>query len=166
MPSKNKERRKPLPTRKEVARGKRGQSGGHKAHPREATVQNATKERVSGVLRKYGTTTDVRQIPTCDLTPEVLPKNRAEWQTIVRFANSFDGYDYWGDRRKCGEIGNTLRKHYFERGTQHFSMEKLRTALFFEARRYHHFGSAPDKQSMGYIRTIVSEIRRRLPASA
>ncbi len=108
----------------------------------------------------------MRQIPTSGLTLKVLPKNRAEWQTIVRFAYSFDGYDYWGDREKCGEIGNTLRKHYFERRTLDFSVEKLRTALFFEARRYHHFGSAPDKQSMGYIRTIVSEIRKRLPASA
>ncbi|MGO8749182.1 MAG: hypothetical protein ACLQNE_24755 [Thermoguttaceae bacterium] len=155
-----------MPTRKEVVRGKRGQSGGHKAHQRGGPVQNSTKERVSGVLRKYGTTTDVRQIPTSGLTLKVLPKNRAEWQTIVRFAYSFDGYDYWGDREKCGEIGNTLRKHYFERRTLDFSVEKLRTALFFEARRYHHFGSAPDKQSMGYIRTIVSEIRKRLPASA
>jgi hypothetical protein len=34
-------------------------------------------------------------------------------------------------------------------------------ALFFEQRRFRHFGWAPDRQAMKYIRALVAELERR-----
>ena len=60
-----------------------------------------------------------------DLKLMDIPSADAEMHVIFEFAQSFDGYDYWGAER-CGEIANERRI-----GT----LTELRTCLFFEHRR-------------------------------
>ena len=37
-----------------------------------------------------------KHIPNGDLRLEKLPGKDADWETIQRFALTFDGYSYWG----------------------------------------------------------------------
>ena len=91
-------------------------------------------------------------IPNRELRAEKLPPADADWDAIQRFALTFDGYKRWGDAEKCGEIANARR---------HSTMTELRTCLFFEQRRWRHFGAEPDEASMAYIREVLEQIRAR-----
>jgi hypothetical protein len=84
-----------------------------------------------------------------------IPGAEADWPAISRFALTFDGYCAWGSFEKCAEIANAQR---------HYSLTDLRTCLFFEQRRYHHFGEAPDEKAMAYLREVLDKIRSRVAA--
>lgn len=83
-----------------------------------------------------------------------IPFEDAEMDVIFEFAQSFDGYDYWGAER-CGEIANERRN-----GT----LIELRTCLFFEQRRYRHMAESPSAEDTNYIRILVSEVRKIVKA--
>jgi hypothetical protein len=40
-------------------------------------------------------------------------------------------------------------------------MTELRTCLFYEQRRWRHFGEVPDEAAMSYIREVLEQIRVR-----
>ena len=126
-----------------------------------SSSSQASTKRACGVLQEHGSTTGDKQIPTSDLTPDLLPEDRAPWPAILRFAYSFDGYDYWAGLEKCGKIGNAVRERYGDTGDFQSSIDILRTALFFEARRFH--DDVLDQESLEYIWAVISEIRRLLP---
>ena len=44
------------------------------------------------------------------------------------------------------------------------ALADLRACLFFEQRRWHHFGDTPDEESMTYIWALVEAIRNRVLA--
>ncbi len=94
-------------------------------------------------------------ISNADLRLEDLPAPTAEWQEINAFALTFNGYTHWGSFEKCAEVANTRRQN---------SLTDLRTCLFFEQRRWHHFGDEPDEDSMRYIRSLVQAIHDKLLA--
>jgi hypothetical protein len=91
----------------------------------------------------------VREISNRELTPADIPPPDAIWWTIEEFALSFNGYKRWGSFEKCADIANARR---------HGSIDDLRTCLFFEHRRWHHFGCHPDEKAMSYIRGVVEKI--------
>jgi hypothetical protein len=82
-----------------------------------------------------------------------IPSADAEWVEIVRFAHTFNGDKYWGSRERCSEIANARQMD---------TLEDLRTCLFFEQRRWNHFGEAPDANAMRYIRSLISQIRAKV----
>ena len=84
-----------------------------------------------------------------------LPDRLAGWDEIQSFALMFDGYTVHGSFEKCAAIANERRKE---------TLSDLRTCLFFEQRRWRHFGDHPDAAAMAYIRSILEEIRTRLSA--
>ena len=96
----------------------------------------------------------MRTISNKDLIREDVPSPSADWGTIERFALTFDGYKEWGSFEKCAEVANNR---------SHSDLTELRTCLFFEQRRWRHFGQEPDKQTMKYIRYVVKRIREGLP---
>jgi hypothetical protein len=89
------------------------------------------------------------------LTIEDLPGPLADWSTIGAFALTFDAYAVLGSFEACAEIANARNSE---------TLTDLRTCLFFEQRRWRHFGEAPDPSSMEYIRGIVEKIRIKLGA--
>lgn len=89
-------------------------------------------------------------IPNELLTLARVPLPSAPWEEIEIFALTFNGYGENGSNEKCAEIANQRI---------HNSLSDLRTCLFFEQRRWHHFGEAPDDEAMAYIRDVVSKIR-------
>jgi hypothetical protein len=104
------------------------------------------------------------EIADPDLTEETIPSPDAEWGPIQRFALAFDGYNFWGSFDKCAEIANHWAQVFAERQGLADSLSELSTCLFFEQRRWHHFGYAPDDRAMIYIRALVEEIRRKVRA--
>jgi hypothetical protein len=85
-----------------------------------------------------------------DLSLLSIPNPDASWAEMGEFALTFDGYKVWGSFEKCAEIANSRR---------HESLTDLRTCLFFEQRRWRHFGENPVEETMVYIRSLVEEIR-------
>jgi len=99
----------------------------------------------------------MRKIVNKDLTLSNIPNPDASWDEIGEFALTFDGYNVWGSFDKCAEIANA-RKHE--------SLTDLRTCLFFEQRRWRHFGENPDEETMIYIRGMVEKIRSMVATGA
>lgn len=86
------------------------------------------------------------------LTLSDIPSTAASWPDIARFALTFNGYEVW-EFEVCAEIANARR---------HNSLTDLRTCLFFEQRRWRHFGEDPEGEDMAYIREVVEKIRGRV----
>ena len=93
-----------------------------------------------------------KYIPNRELLADKLPSADADWHEIQRFALTFDGYKRWGSAERCGEIAEARR---------HSTMTELRTCLFYEQRRWRHYGEVPDEPAMRYIREVLEQIRAR-----
>lgn len=104
------------------------------------------------------------EIANADLREEHIPAPDADWGMINEFALSFDGYAHWGTFEKCAEIGNLGKEEYDDQGALPASLTELRTCLFFEQRRFHHFGNSPEGQDLKYIRALVVAIRDKVLA--
>jgi hypothetical protein len=89
------------------------------------------------------------------LTIEDLPGPQADWSTISAFALTFDAYVVLGSFEACAEIANARNSE---------TLTDLRTCLFFEQRRWRHFGEEPDSSSLEYIHGIVEKTRIKLGA--
>ena len=87
------------------------------------------------------------------LTAESIPSPTAQLDALSEFALSFDGYEYWGSFEKCADIVGARR---------HSTLTELRTCLFFEQRRWHHFGEPPDDEGLEYIRELIEKIRTKV----
>ena len=99
------------------------------------------------------------EIANANLMERDIPAPEAEWGTISTFALSFDGYSHWGSFDQCADVGNRWAKAYAERQALPESLADLRTCLFFEQRRWRHYGWEPDEQAMRYIRALVEATR-------
>jgi hypothetical protein len=82
-----------------------------------------------------------------------IPPPDADWDSIQRFALTFNGYKHWGSFERCAEIAEQRRSE---------TLTDLRTCLFFQQRRWRHLGCEPYGEEMRYIRGVLEEIRRRV----
>ncbi len=64
----------------------------------------------------------------------------SDWDTIGEFAQTFNGYGYWGSFERCAEVALARPSA---------TLTELRTCLFFAQRTWHHFGDYP----VGKLRT-------------
>jgi hypothetical protein len=76
---------------------------------------------------------------------------------IAEFALTFDGYQALGDR--TGDLANGAKHEWSENRALPDDLVELRSCLFFEQRRYRHFGWDPEEDAMGYIRALIEAIR-------
>ena len=91
------------------------------------------------------------EILSKDLHAANLPSDDASLGELIDFAHSFNGYARWGSHERCAEIANSK---------DHSSIDSLRTCLFFEARRWRHFGTDPDPEAENYWRSLIAKIRQ------
>jgi hypothetical protein len=101
-------------------------------------------------------------VPNSDLHQRDLPPPGADWEEIVRFAHKFDGYEHWEADWGCAVVANIALGMQSE--LPQLSLNELRSCLFFEARRYHHFGWDPEPVILDYIRDLVERIRTKVDA--
>lgn len=95
------------------------------------------------------------RIPTAALTVAMIPAEDAPWQHIAAFALAFDGYEYAGSFERCADIAN---------GPIPGDVDGLRAALFFEQRRWRHFGEEPDPGALAHIHALLARLRLHLGA--
>jgi len=98
---------------------------------------------------------NVEDIDNDKLTPADIPLLHAEWECISKFALTFNGYERHGSLEACADIANAQCNS---------TLTELRTCLFFDQRRWHHFGENPNNETMLYIRDIVERIRTKVVA--
>ncbi len=79
----------------------------------------------------------------------MIPPESAEYESIAEFALTFDGYDL----PNCADLANSRSAK---------TLTELRAVLFFEQRRYRHFGYHPTGEDLEYIRSIVFKIREKI----
>ncbi len=97
----------------------------------------------------------MRLIPDHDLRADLIPTVRSPWGQISRFGHSFDGYAAFGD--DCARLANE--------GTPD-SLRELRAVLFFELRRWRHFGYEPDAEAMKKFDWLLESIRNKVTERA
>jgi hypothetical protein len=90
-----------------------------------------------------------------DIRLEDVPLRGSSWHEIEPFALTFEGYEFHGSFEACAEIANARR---------HSNLTDLRTCLYFEQRRYRHFGEPPIGDELEYIYEILDAIRARVQA--
>jgi hypothetical protein len=97
---------------------------------------------------------DFKQIPNTHLDIDRIPSASARWESISRFALTFDGYAAFNTAEKpggCGDLANSR---------QASTLSELRASLFFEQRRWRHFGESPEGLDLIYVRSLLWRIRQ------
>ena len=101
-------------------------------------------------------------IPDQDLMlADVPPAGSSDWSAISGFALTYDGYGLSGFEA-CAKVANDASKDYVLTGQLPTTLSALRTCLFFEQRRWHHFGRSPDESAMRYVRALLEAVRAQL----
>lgn len=106
----------------------------------------------------------MNKIPNSQLFENDVPSSRAAWSKILPFAQTFDGYEYWGNFEKCQQIAKQGIALFRSDQQLSQSLTDLRTCLFYEARRWNHLEKNPNKRGMEYIRALIEAIRVRVLA--
>lgn len=87
------------------------------------------------------------------LTIHDIPSPEASVEEIAEFAHSFDGYKAEKSPEACAALAN---RRFDD------TLDDLRSCLFFEHRRWRHFGEEPDAEAAAYFRWLVEAIRQRV----
>lgn len=101
----------------------------------------------------------MEEIPNSALKDNMLPERSSNWPEISSFAHTFNGYEHWGSFEKCGNIANIILEEYKTSGKLPAKLTDLRTCLFFETRRWRHYGYEPDEEALRYVQALVEAIR-------
>lgn len=93
---------------------------------------------------------------------DIPPADRENQQEIKEFALTFDGYEYWGSFDACADVANRWLQTWQKKRELPDSLTDLRTCLFFEQRRWNHFGHELDQEAQLYIIALVNAIRAKV----
>jgi hypothetical protein len=98
----------------------------------------------------------VEEIPNEALKLSDIPPADAPFDAVENFGYTFNAFKRLGSFQTCAAIANEPR---------HGTLTELRTCLFFEQRRWHHFGDTPDEEAQEYQRSLVEKIRAKVEAN-
>jgi hypothetical protein len=86
-----------------------------------------------------------------------------EISDIFQYALTVSGYDYSREHLgvECGDLANERLQRYYASGEWQGSFDELRCCLFFEQRRYHHFGHGPEGEAAKAIQALHQAICER-----
>jgi hypothetical protein len=103
------------------------------------------------------------EVPNERLNATAVPPVTASWHTIGRFALTLDGYRAIG-QKECGQLANRVNGEFARNAAslQSLSLTELRACLFFEQRRFRHFGSEPQGADRDYINALLEAIRSKI----
>jgi len=88
-----------------------------------------------------------------------VPDPDAGWYDIAVFALTFNGYERVGDLDRVASVADQVQQHWTTSTDFPNDVAALRTALFFEQRRFHHYGWDPSGPDLAYIKALVAAIR-------
>jgi hypothetical protein len=102
-------------------------------------------------------------VASADLSARSVPSDEATFAEVSWFAASFDGYAFL-ELESLAAVANTMRDYFIRLGftPPDLDLDTLRACLFFEYRRFHHFGHGPGVKDALYLRALITAIRRRV----
>lgn len=107
-----------------------------------------------------------RQISDKELTLADLPATDAEERAYHEFAMSTNGYVRMGNNQRCAAFANAAIGAWRQSGVLPDTIKELRVCLFFEQRRWHHFGDGFNDETAAYVHAIVAKLRMSLPTKS
>ncbi len=88
-----------------------------------------------------------------------IPGRGAPWEAVEEFALSYDGYGYWsGLAELAGRSVQGWTRHRSLPG----SLDELRACLFYEQRRWHHYGQEPCGRAADYLGALLEAVAERV----
>jgi hypothetical protein len=102
------------------------------------------------------------EIPNARLTAADVPNSAEDLEAVTRFAQSFDGYAYWGER--CGERADAAAAAFHESGSVPGDLAELRASLFYEQGRLQWTEELPDPRWTRWVQALLDAIRAGVPA--
>ncbi len=94
-------------------------------------------------------------ITNADLDIADVPRRGESWEAVSDFALSYDGYGYWDD---LSTLAGRVLQHWTRRRSLPDTLDELRGCLFYEQRRWNHFGEEPTGRSADYMWAMVDAI--------
>jgi hypothetical protein len=90
--------------------------------------------------------------------PIPVPDANTTWHEVWLFALTYNAYDRNGGFDGAADIGKKARGVWAQLGVLPGDLDTARAALFFEQRRYHHFGSSPEGDDAQYVHALLKHI--------
>ena len=102
-----------------------------------------------------------REISNEELKLQDLPEDVTPLNTFWLFCHTFNGYEAFNNEG-CGLMANKALQTWENEQSLPQDLSELRGCLFFEARRWRHFGYDPDPQTLFYLKALLEALRRVL----
>jgi len=90
------------------------------------------------------------------LSPAAVPAEGDDWDRLNEFALTYDGYAYWDN---LPELARRAVARWTRDGSLPGTLDELRACLFYEQRRWHHFGAVPRGRAGTYLWALATEVR-------
>jgi hypothetical protein len=102
-----------------------------------------------------------RSVPHRSLVRDDVPDPRDDFETIVAFAYTFDGYAHFG-MEACGALANRTLTRFLADRTLPADLDELRACLYFEARRWIVLEAEPDTRARLYVGALLDRLAEKL----
>jgi hypothetical protein len=102
-------------------------------------------------------------LPNAQLRVHGIPGHGDSWDAVSSFSLSYDGYAYWDD--VC-ELATRSIRNWTRHHTLPPTIDELRGCLFYEQRRWHHFGEDPNGRGEQYVWALLDSLRKLVAARA
>ena len=81
------------------------------------------------------------------------------WTEINEFALTYNAYSRSGDFDSVARIDREVRQTWNRNATLPDEIERCRTVLFFEQRRFRHLDAEPKGENDRFVRAVLNQIR-------
>ena len=98
-----------------------------------------------------------REILNEDLKLKDLPENVTPLNIFWSFCHTFNGYEAFNGM-DCGLMANAALQTWEKERRLPQDLSELRGCLFFEARRWRHYGYDPDPQTLVYLKELLEAV--------
>jgi hypothetical protein len=100
-------------------------------------------------------------VPNAQLRVHGIPDRGDPWDAVSSFSLSYDGYAYWDD---VSELATRRIRAWTRDHTLPNSIDEVRACLFYEQRRWHHFGEDPNGRGAQYVWALLDTLRSLVAA--
>lgn len=95
----------------------------------------------------------------CIVSAVRVPASDAPLSEVMQFATTtYFGYDRHGGVEGLGALANSSIELWRQSRSLPSSVQLIRASLFFESRRWHHYGYSPDDEAEAYMRALVEKL--------
>jgi hypothetical protein len=95
-------------------------------------------------------------VPNSQVKVHAVPDHGDSWDAVSSFSLSYDGYAYWDD---VTELATRSIRNWTRTRQLPGSIDEVRACLFYEQRRWHHFGEEPNGRGAQYVWALLDSLR-------